>query len=238
MTATTLRRAPHAGADATAGHHGPAPHRMHGVGAWLAAGSASSAALADAALFLVISVGTATDRVHIGLRAPAVAEPSAVCPRPADDLSAGAEGPGVQQVLQEIRAKTGLTWAQIARALGVQRRTLHFWAEGRAANSRNTERLMELAQTVNLLDAGDASVTNALLLMPQGAASSHFEQFCLRNEAPEPAELRPLPDQLAPEERERRRAVGPIDRLGTRHDDEGPMVGEYLGTVALPDQPS
>ena len=95
---------------------------------------------------------------------------------------------------------------------------------------------MELAQTINQLDTGDAPTTTVLLLTPRGVEPSEFEQFCMRNEASKSDELRSLPDQLAPEERERRRTVRPVDRLETRHDDEGPMVGEYLGTVALPEQ--
>ena len=62
------------------------------------------------------------------------------------------------------------------------------------------------------------------------------ERFCEPNGTAQSDELRPLPDQLASQERERRRDVRPADRLDTRHDDEGPMVGEYLGTVTLPER--
>lgn len=238
MNATTLRRTPHIGAAAVAEHPVPTSHHAYGLGAWLAAGSASTTALPDAALFLIISMGTAADRVHVGPWKSMLAAPMGMYPQPGDDVPAVPESPGVQQVLQDIRVKTDLTWAQIARALGVQRRSLHFWAEGRAANAKNTERLMDLAQVINQIDTGDAAATTALLLTPQGVQLSAFEQVCRRNRASEPDELRTLPDQLAPEERKRRRAVRPIDRLETRHDGEEPMVGEYLGTVPLPEQPN
>ncbi|MDE0135722.1 MAG: helix-turn-helix transcriptional regulator [Acidimicrobiaceae bacterium] len=233
-----MNATPHAGGAVMGERYAPASHHAYGLGAWLAAGSAPSTAWPNATFFLVISMGTATDRAHIGPWASMLPEPLGMYPQPADDVHAAPESPGVQQVLQEIRAKTDLTWAQIARALGVQRRSLHFWAEGRTANAKNTERLMDLAQAINRFDTGDAATTTALLLTPQGAQLSAFEQFCRRNQASELDELRVLPNQLAPEERKRRRATRPIDRLETLHDGEEPMVGEYLGTVPLPEQPN
>lgn len=238
MNATTVRRTPHAGAALIAEHHAPDSHHAYDLGAWLAAGSASSMALPGTEFLLVTSMGTAADRVYIAPWASTLAGPLGMYSQPTGDVLATPESPGVQQVLLDIRAKTDLTWAQIARAIGVQRRSLHFWAEGRAANAKNTERLMDLAQAINQLDRGDAAETTALLLTPQDAQPSVFEQFCWRNQAAEPGEPRPLPHQLAPEERARRRSLRPIDRLETLHDGEEPMVGEYVGTVPLPEPPN
>jgi hypothetical protein len=43
-----------------------------------------------------------------------------------------AEAPSEAGALSELRRLSGLSWGQLARALGVTRRTLHFWASGKA----------------------------------------------------------------------------------------------------------
>ena len=146
------------------------------------------------------------------------------------------EKQGVRGALQEIRDKTNLTWSQIARAVGVQRRSLHYWAKGNPANAANTERLMDLVREINLVDVNDAVKTTTRLLTPRGEDPSVFMELSQRNGGPPTKGLRPLGIELDEEERQRRRGFRPSELIDARHDGVGPKEGEYLETLPLPDQ--
>jgi len=71
---------------------------------------------------------------------------------------------GAASALLELRRLSGLTWDQLARLFGVDRRSLHFWANGKPLNPGNEERLHRLLATIRKLDRGRASDNRALLL--------------------------------------------------------------------------
>lgn len=59
------------------------------------------------------------------------------------------ERPGVKTAAQiaELKDITGLTWDQVSRMFGVDRRSVHYWAQGATMNAANTENLgLVLAQ--------------------------------------------------------------------------------------------
>jgi transcriptional regulator with XRE-family HTH domain len=66
--------------------------------------------------------------------------------------------------LQELRRLSGLTWDQLARLFGVDRRSLHFWASGKPLSPHNEERLQRLLATIRKLDQGRATENRARLL--------------------------------------------------------------------------
>ena len=146
-----------------------------------------------------------------------------------------ARAPTVVQAIHEIRYKTNLTWSQMAKALGVQPRSLHYWSEGRAASGRNAERLMEFVHEINKLDAGDPDATTRQLLAPREAEPSVFVEFCMRN-APPKRKLQSLGLDVDDDEIRRRLVFRPADLLDARHDSIGPMVGDYVDTVQTTDQ--
>jgi transcriptional regulator with XRE-family HTH domain len=87
--------------------------------------------------------------------------------RPLIQTSSGIPMPGFQgaaSALLELRRLSGLTWEQLARLFGVDRRSLHFWANGKPLNPGNEERLHRLLATIRKLDRGRASDNRALLL--------------------------------------------------------------------------
>lgn len=156
--------------------------------------------------------------------------------------------PPSQSVVAELRSRTQLTWAQLARALGVQRRSLHFWARGERPSAANLERLMGILGIIRAIDRGDPSETTAMLLESQGNGPSAFALLCegrddevlelLRGHsvgARETRERRHRPPRLTAEERARRRGgFSPIDRLGTLHDVHLAPAGKVIGTIAIP----
>lgn len=44
-------------------------------------------------------------------------------------------------VVRQLHELTGLSWEQLARLIGVSRRSMHFWASGGTVNKRHSERL-------------------------------------------------------------------------------------------------
>lgn len=64
----------------------------------------------------------------------------------------------------ELRRLSGLTWEQLARLFGVDRRSLHFWANGKPLTPAHEERLQRLLATVRRFDQGRARENRALLL--------------------------------------------------------------------------
>lgn len=159
--------------------------------------------------------------------------------------------PASQSVLAELRSKTQLTWAQLARALGVQRRSLHFWARGERPSAANLERLMGILGIVRAIDRGDPSATTAFLLESQAGRPSPFTLLCEGRDDEVLELLRPhhgateiperprRPPQLSREERARRRGgLSPLDRLDARHDIDAPPIGQVIATVVIPPRTS
>lgn len=154
--------------------------------------------------------------------------------------------PPSQSVLAELRSRTQLTWAQIARALGVQRRSLHFWARGERPSAANLERLMGILGIVRAIDRGDPSETTAFLLESRGDRPSAFALLCEGRDDEVLELLRPhhhvstvrrprRPPQLGREERARRRGgLSPLDRLDAGHNTDVPPMGQVIATVAIP----
>jgi DNA-binding transcriptional regulator YiaG len=65
--------------------------------------------------------------------------------------------------ISELRLLSGLTWEQLARLLGVARRSVHLWASGMALSPANEERLLRVLATIRQVDRGDAAANRAAL---------------------------------------------------------------------------
>jgi len=68
------------------------------------------------------------------------------------------------RLLSVVRDRTGLPWATVGRMLGVDRRTLYFWLEGRPISPENRRTLSSLASHVARLDRGSQSETRDVVL--------------------------------------------------------------------------
>lgn len=156
--------------------------------------------------------------------------------------------PASQTALSELRQRTQLTWAQLARMLGVQRRSLHFWARGERPSASNLERLMRIVGIVRAVDRGDPGETTSVLLEPRRSGVSAFTLLCEGKDA-EVAELlsltvrerqqsagprRQRPPRLDRAERERRRGLSPVERTAAIGDDTPSHAGRLLASVEVP----
>lgn len=87
------------------------------------------------------------------------------------------ESPVAGQVaaIAEIRQRSGLTWEQLASLFGVARRSVHFWASGKAMNASNEVRLNDLLRTVRYIDRGGGGQTRSALMSAQPDGTIPFE---------------------------------------------------------------
>ncbi|MEZ6024411.1 MAG: hypothetical protein R3C16_13580 [Hyphomonadaceae bacterium] len=80
----------------------------------------------------------------------------------------GSQAATTSALVFDLKRVSGLTWDELAGALGVSRRTLHFWANGGAINARNEQRLRRAAQVVENSALENARLTRELLMQPLG----------------------------------------------------------------------
>jgi transcriptional regulator with XRE-family HTH domain len=68
------------------------------------------------------------------------------------------------KAISEFRRLSGLTWDQLAGLFGVSRRSVHFWASGKAMTSANEAHLQRLLAALKRIDRGSAGANRAALL--------------------------------------------------------------------------
>lgn len=128
----------------------PVPTRM----ALLAAGALTASCLFAAPrthiVAYILSDTTSDGRVFV----PQAAE---------RDTSAASSEPA--EVVRSLKRRSGLTWDQLASALGVSRRSVHGWAAGTKVSARNMEALTDLDHLLALSEVpGDPESTRVAVL--------------------------------------------------------------------------
>lgn len=136
--------------------------------------------------------------------------------------------PGV--AIAEIRRVSGLTWEHLATLLGVERRTLHFWASGRPMSQKNEERLWRVRDAIRRLDTGNTPANRAALLAVTDGVSL-LQRFAAGDfaavEGRKP-HVRPVAPQPSAEVRVARRPPPPaelVDALQPAGESSGPLLG-------------
>jgi DNA-binding transcriptional regulator YiaG len=75
-----------------------------------------------------------------------------------------ARGEEVDVSIAELRRLSGLTWDQLARLFQVSRRSLHFWASGKAMAPSNEEHLQRLLSVIRKMDRGSSDANRAAIV--------------------------------------------------------------------------
>jgi len=70
------------------------------------------------------------------------------------------------QRIMSLKRLSGLTWEQVGRLFGVDRRSVHYWASGRSLGPGNEEWLGRLLSLLKTIDRGAATENRNLLLTP------------------------------------------------------------------------
>ena len=213
-----LRRDPPTGFDMA-----PIAEETNVLVVWTTAGTNGRAAFDDrkSSHLLLLVPGTTDGRLH------------------------ASDPPASQRALAELRSMTRLTWTQLARALGVQRRSLHFWAQGETPSASNMERLMQFVRIVRTVDRGNRIETTRFLIEPQGERPSPFDLLCngrvddvlalLQQSAgwrdTRRGSRRPPP--LSRRQRSRRRGIPPLERLDAMHDIAPLESGQLIASIPI-----
>lgn len=113
----------------------------------------------------------------------------------------------VPEALVRLRRTSGLTWSEIADALGVSRRAVHLWSSGKTVAEVQRRRVHELAAFVDAWDVGLPSATRIRLRDAAGAPRSPLQEFALRHRPAEVRAVATLFEQLGPVSEE---AVEPL----------------------------
>lgn len=106
-----------------------------------------------------------------------------VQPAPPVDQSA------VPGILQRLRRLSGLSWGEIAQAVGVSRRTIHNWLSGVRVAAVHLARLLELSRLVEITATGSVEATRTALMQPNANGRSILDDLAL---AARPARRYPL----------------------------------------------
>jgi hypothetical protein len=135
------------------------------------------------------------------------------------------QGQSVQQAIAELRGLSGLTWEQMARLLGVSRRSVHFWASGELVRATHQERVQRLLAVLRQVDRGSATENRALLLNGCADGTLPFDVLAdgRFDEAVElmkkgPGRSRPALTPLSAEERLARTPSPPEQLVGAASD--------------------
>jgi transcriptional regulator with XRE-family HTH domain len=157
--------------------------------------------LVSLVMFGSAATGTLTlispaDAIALTSWAPAPTTVSALPQQPfpmtSDALTAG--------VLQRLRRTSGLNWGDVARALGVSRRTIHNWLGGARIAGVHLVRLLNFERLVNTVALGRPEDTRAYLLRPQATGRSIVDDMALSSRPVRRTPMSTLSaaDQLAP----------------------------------------
>ncbi|MCH4190403.1 MAG: helix-turn-helix domain-containing protein [Bifidobacterium tibiigranuli] len=94
--------------------------------------------------------------------------------------------PNTGALIREVQERSGLTYQQLAKALGVSRRTLYLWANGGTMSAAHSESLARFDALVREHDAGEPSATRLALLRSDADGLSAFDRFRVERDAASP----------------------------------------------------
>jgi transcriptional regulator with XRE-family HTH domain len=97
-----------------------------------------------------------------------------------------------QLMVRNLQLRSGLTWNELARALGVSRRAVHHWAAGSRLSERNAQRVEEFARLVTRFQGATPDLTRGGLLAPGPDGRSALTAFSEQSQPHRPIPLSTL----------------------------------------------
>lgn len=80
-------------------------------------------------------------------------------------------------MVRQLQQRSGLTWNELARALGVSRRAVHHWSAGQRLSERHARRVEQLASEIARIGATTPDATRAALVSPGNDGRSLLSRF-------------------------------------------------------------
>lgn len=100
------------------------------------------------------------------------------------------------EILNRVRRVSGLSWGDVAAAVGVSRRAVHLWLNGGRVASAHMMRLLGLERLVAAYEVGNAGFTRDQLFRPGPAGRTPLDDFRLDHQAARPSR-RPVSGSVA-----------------------------------------
>jgi hypothetical protein len=97
--------------------------------------------------------------------------------------------PDLATAIRETQHWSGLTWGELADALGVSVRAVHHWSAGRRLSARHVDRVHDFIKLASQHRGRDATETRSRLVAPSPDGSSPFSRF---RDASKPRRIREL----------------------------------------------
>jgi len=85
--------------------------------------------------------------------------------------------PETARAIRDLHSRSGLTWDELGRILGVSRRAVHGWASGAKLNQSHASRLTRVTAVIDSYDRGDPALSRAALHAPGPHRSSIFQHL-------------------------------------------------------------
>lgn len=87
-----------------------------------------------------------------------------------------------EETVNYVHSRSGLTWEQLARILGVSRRSVHMWAAGGRMTARHFELLTDLARLIHSAPAHSSTDVRTWLFSGMGpSAKSPLDELMARH---------------------------------------------------------
>ena len=140
------------------------------------------------------------------------------------------------EAILEFRLRSGLTWDQIGELFGVSRRSVHNWANGKAASAGHERHIRLAVAALDHIDEGSRAANRARLLTVGETGQSAFDLLAardfieVRGLEPGSAPTRHPRVELSRQAREARRPTPPATLL--QADQETPIMRSAKARIA------
>jgi hypothetical protein len=132
-------------------------------------------------------------------------------------------------LILDVHTRSGLTWDELSRLFGCDKRTLHLWARGSRPSDENESRLRQVANLVRQRDVGSPDATRRLLFSSAQGSESLFSMLSRTARA----ELHPTTAKTTPGVSTRQRPSLPSELLGALHDNVTNERGRLVAAKPL-----
>lgn len=93
------------------------------------------------------------------------------------DAETGRRATTPAELVALLKDRSGLTWDQVGRLLGISRRAAHQWVSGARITARHHEVLSDAVSLLDGLKVESPSAARALLLAPRPGQETIFDEF-------------------------------------------------------------
>jgi transcriptional regulator with XRE-family HTH domain len=90
-----------------------------------------------------------------------------------------------RRTLTTFKERSGLTWDQVARTMGVSTRAVLHWQAGKPMSPHHEERLAALSAELDKLDTGHPSATRAILMRLDDSGTAPFQRWLSHHRRPD-----------------------------------------------------